>query len=89
MIKRTKRIHFFLDEKEHGRLVRRVSKSGLTLSAYMRHLIAGRIPKDRPPPEYFELNLSLIYVKRPPESLKFQRSLLVAGWGLEPQTSGL
>ena len=55
MAEKTKRIHFFISEKEHEKLMRRVFKSGLTISAYMRHLINNRIPQDRPPAEYFEV----------------------------------
>ena len=52
---RTNQIHFYLGDVEYKKLLRRVSKSGLSLSAYMRHLINNRVPQDKPPPEYFEI----------------------------------
>ena len=54
MNKRNNQIHFFISDREYEKLLRRVNKSGLTLSAYMRHLINDRVPKDRPPQEYFD-----------------------------------
>lgn len=64
MSKRNCQIHFHIGELESERLKKRVRKSGLTLSAYMRHLIAGRVPRDRPPPEYFEILKELRMIGR-------------------------
>ena len=52
---KTNQIHFYLGDQEYDRLIRRVSKSGLSLSVYMRHLINDRVPKDKPPQEYFDI----------------------------------
>ena len=49
---RQKRIEFHLSDQEFVWLNRRIVKSGLTLSAYIRHLINDRVPQDKPPIEY-------------------------------------
>jgi len=52
MNKQIKQIHFYLNDGDYEKLLKRVLKSGLSLSAYMRHLIKDRVPQDRPLPEY-------------------------------------
>jgi len=52
-MKRTNQIHFYLNDKEYEKLIRRINKSGLSLSTYMRHLIDGYVPQDKPPPDYY------------------------------------
>jgi hypothetical protein len=55
LLKRNNQIHVYLDDKELKDFKARVRKSGISQSAYIRHLFAGQIPKDKPPPEYFEM----------------------------------
>lgn len=50
---RKHRIGLHLSDREFTKLDHAVKKSGLNYSVYLRHLIASRIPQDRPPPEYF------------------------------------
>jgi hypothetical protein len=52
MLRRNNQIHIYLDDKELKRFKDKVAKSGLTQNAYVRHLIGGSMPQDRPPPEY-------------------------------------
>jgi hypothetical protein len=44
-----------MDDAEHERFMRLVGRSGLTQQAYVRHLISGVVPVDRPPPDYFAM----------------------------------
>jgi hypothetical protein len=55
MLKRNNQIHVYLDDRELQRFKRKVSKSGLTQNAYVRHLMNDRIPQDKPPPDYFSI----------------------------------
>jgi len=55
MRSRNHRIEFHLNDMEFGSFSRSVNKSGLTYSAYLRHLINGRQPQEKPPPEYFDV----------------------------------
>ena len=43
-----------LNRKEAEALNKRVKKSRLSREAYLRHLISGVVPKDAPPPDYFD-----------------------------------
>ena len=45
-------IQFWIDESECKVFDKRVKKSGLTRSAYLRFLIRNRVPQDLPPPDY-------------------------------------
>jgi len=51
--KRTIRVRFWLDDDEAAKLNCAVAKSGLSREAYLRTLICGLIPTDKPPPDYF------------------------------------
>ena len=55
MFERNNQIIFRLTDEECDRLKHLVSKSGLTQAGYIRHLINGVIPKDKPPPDYFSM----------------------------------
>ena len=55
MRKRSIQIITRLDFTEHEYLKRRVKKSGMSQSAYIRHLISGLVPTDAPPPDYFAM----------------------------------
>ena len=55
MRKRNIQIITRLDEDEHERFMKRVKKSGLSQEGYMRHLINGYIPSEKPPPDYFTM----------------------------------
>ena len=45
-------IQFWIDESERKAFDKRVRKSGLTRSAYLRFLIRNHVPQDLPPPDY-------------------------------------
>jgi len=55
MRKRNIQIITRLDEDEHERFMKRVKKSGLSQEGYMRQLINGYIPSEKPPPDYFTM----------------------------------
>jgi hypothetical protein len=52
MRKRSIQIITRLNNDEHERFKKLVAKSGLSQEAYVRHLINGLVPMDKPPPEY-------------------------------------
>jgi hypothetical protein len=52
---RTIQCHFFLARAELKHLDVVAKRSGLTRSAYLRKLISGVVPADRPPPDYFQM----------------------------------
>ena len=43
-----------LNRKEAESLNKRVKKCRLSREGYLRHLINGEVPREAPPPEYFE-----------------------------------
>jgi len=63
-MKRNNQIHFYLSDKEYEKLHKRITKSGLSLSAYMRHLIHDKVPQDKPPKEYFDTLKELRFIGR-------------------------
>jgi len=52
---KTRRVEFLLDDAEYGKLKHKAAKSGLPLSTYIRHLIDGLEPQDKPPPDYYRM----------------------------------
>ena len=62
MTKREIEIKVRLNEKEAEHLTRQVEKCRLSREAYLRHLIAGVVPREAPPPEYFAFMRELHYV---------------------------
>ena len=58
----TKTFHIRLTEKEYERLCRHARRAGLPKSTYIRHMIDGVWPKERPPDEYFPLLTDLCNV---------------------------
>ena len=58
----TKTFHIRFTEKEYDRLCRHAKKAGLPKSTYIRHMIDGVWPKERPPDEYFPLMGELFQV---------------------------
>ena len=48
-------IQFWMPESERDVFDRRVKKSGLSRSVYLRHLIKNLVPTDKPPPDYFSM----------------------------------
>ena len=55
MTKREIEIKVRLNEKEAEHLNRQVEKCRLPREAYLRQLIAGVVPQDAPPPDYFSM----------------------------------
>ena len=55
MRKRNIAILFRLNRKEAEALDKKVKKSGLSREAYLRHLIHGLMPRDTPPPDYYNM----------------------------------
>ena len=62
MTKREIEIKVRLNEKEAEHLNRQVEKCRLSREAYLRHLIAGVVPREAPPLEYFAFMRELHYV---------------------------
>ena len=62
MLKRNIKVTFRLDKKESDHLRKRVKKSGLSQEAYLRQLINGLAPRDKPPPDYFSMMRELYAV---------------------------
>ena len=52
--KRQNNVLFRLDDCELAHLKSKVGKSGMSQEAYLRTLLNGKIPQDRPPREYFD-----------------------------------
>ena len=48
-------IQFWMSKPERKVLDKRAKKSGLSRSAYLRFLVKNRIPKDLPPPDYYNM----------------------------------
>lgn len=55
MRKRNVAILFRLNRKEAEVLEKNVRKSGLSREAYLRQLIAGVVPREAPPPDYYSM----------------------------------
>lgn len=55
MRKRNIHIQFWLNEIEAEHFNKMVEKSGLSREAYLRHIINGLIPTDKPPPDYYSM----------------------------------
>ena len=55
MRKRNIHIQFWLDKAEAQAFDKKVKRSGLSREAYLRHLVAGVVPNDAPPPDYYSM----------------------------------
>ena len=62
MINRNIEIKVRLNKKEAETLTKRVKRSGLSREAYIRQLINGFVPRDAPPPDYYEMMRQLYKV---------------------------
>ena len=62
MRRRNIHIQFWLNEKEFNEFDNTVRKSGLTRSAYFRHLTRGLIPPEAPPIDYFNMMKELRFI---------------------------
>ncbi len=62
MDKRTVEIKVRLNRKEAEALNKRVKKSRLSRECYLRHLIGGSIPREAPPPDYFNMMRELYHI---------------------------
>lgn len=54
MRKRNYRVQVRLDNNEYCTFIKSVERTGLTIEAYLRHLIKGSVPRASPPHEYFD-----------------------------------
>jgi len=52
---RTTRVRFWLTDEELIRLNNAVKKSGLSREAYIRTVLNGLVPTDKPPPDFFQM----------------------------------
>ena len=53
--KRNVSIQFYLNTREADLLDRKVKPTGLSRTAYLRHLVNGFQPRELPPPDYFAM----------------------------------
>jgi len=53
--KRNVSIQFYLNTREADLLDRKVKSTGLSRTAYLRHLVNGFQPRELPPPDYFAM----------------------------------
>jgi hypothetical protein len=58
----TCQLNLWLEPAQAQRLKRLVKRSGLSTQAYLRHLIDGVVPVDRPPPDYFLMTRELFAI---------------------------
>ena len=55
MLKRNIQIAFRLNEQEFRTLEQRVKKSGFSREAYIRSVLNGYVPREKPPPDYYAM----------------------------------
>ena len=55
MRNRNVHVQLWLNQKEADALARSAKKCGLTQSTYLRHLITGFVPNERPPMDYYAM----------------------------------
>ena len=59
MRKRNHLIRFRLDDTEHAKFLEDVEKTGLTQQAFLKLLVSGYAPKEKPPPDYYAMTTEL------------------------------
>jgi len=52
---RNNKIQIWIDDKEAQKLLSKSAKCNLSKSSYIRHLINDFIPREAPPPEYYNI----------------------------------
>lgn len=52
---RDNKVEVRLSDKEYAKFEKNVEKSGVSKSAYLRHLINGYVPRECPPIDYFDM----------------------------------
>jgi len=62
--KRNVSIQFYLNTREADLLDRKVKPTGLSRTAYLRHLVNGFQPRELPPPDYFAMMRELYRIGR-------------------------
>jgi len=55
MRRRNNRVSVYLDDAELEKLRTLLARAGLTQQSYMRHLISGVVPADKPPTGYYAM----------------------------------
>lgn len=56
------KIQLWLNKAEARNLQEKARRSHLTVSAYLRHLINGVVPKEAPPPDFFAMMRELHHI---------------------------
>lgn len=59
MLKRNIQVLFRLNQAEYAALKKNVEKTGMTQEGYIRSVLSGRIPKERPPADYYQMTKQL------------------------------
>ena len=62
MRKRNIHYQFWLNEHEAEKLNALVKRSGLSRESYLRHILFGIQPTDKPPPDFFAMMKELHYI---------------------------
>ncbi len=60
MRKHNKTFHIRFADREYEKLCNLSEKTGLPKSTYIRFMIAGQVPKEHPPPDYYAM-IRLLY----------------------------
>ena len=55
MRSRTHRVQVRLDDSEYAKFIKTVSRTGLSQESFLRLLIGGYAPREKPPPDYYSM----------------------------------
>ena len=55
MRNRNHRVEVRLSDAEHARFMKAVERAGITQQGFLRHLIGGYAPREKPPPDYYAM----------------------------------
>jgi len=55
MRKRNHRVAVRLDDAEYTKLITAVERAGISQESFLRHLIGGYSPREKPPPDYYAM----------------------------------
>ena len=55
MRNRNHRVEVRLNDAEYAKFMRAVTRAGITQQGFIRHLIGGYAPREKPPPDYYAM----------------------------------
>lgn len=56
------RVRFRLNQTEYEDLIKNVNLSGMKVEVYLREIIKGNTPRQKPPPDYYSMMKELNYI---------------------------